>query len=35
VQFVDVEDVLLDYLHGNATRIGVKADGDLALIPSA
>ena len=34
VQIVDVEDVPLAYLPGNATRIRVKAVGDLALIPS-
>jgi N-methylhydantoinase A/oxoprolinase/acetone carboxylase beta subunit len=33
VQIVDVEDVPLAYLPGNATRIRVKAVGDLALIP--
>jgi N-methylhydantoinase A/oxoprolinase/acetone carboxylase beta subunit len=31
VQIVDVEDVPLAYLPGNATRIRVKAVGDLAL----
>jgi N-methylhydantoinase A/oxoprolinase/acetone carboxylase beta subunit len=35
VQIVDVEDVPLAYLPGNATRIRVKAVGDLALIPPA
>jgi N-methylhydantoinase A/oxoprolinase/acetone carboxylase beta subunit len=35
VQIVDVEDVPLAYLPGNATRIRVKAVGDLALIPGA
>jgi N-methylhydantoinase A/oxoprolinase/acetone carboxylase beta subunit len=34
VQIVDVEDVPLAYLPGNATRIRVKAVGDLALAPS-
>ena len=33
VQIVDVEDVPLAYLPGNATRIRVKAVGDLALLP--
>jgi N-methylhydantoinase A/oxoprolinase/acetone carboxylase beta subunit len=33
VQIVDVEDVPLAYLPGNATRIRVKAVGDLALAP--
>jgi N-methylhydantoinase A/oxoprolinase/acetone carboxylase beta subunit len=33
VQIVDVEDVPLAYLPGNATRIRVKAVGDLALVP--
>jgi N-methylhydantoinase A/oxoprolinase/acetone carboxylase beta subunit len=33
VQIVDVEDVPLAYLPGNATRIRVKAVGDLALTP--
>jgi N-methylhydantoinase A/oxoprolinase/acetone carboxylase beta subunit len=32
VQIVDVEDVPLAYLPGNATRIRVKAVGDLALV---
>ena len=31
VQIVDVEDVPLAYLPGNATRVRVKAVGDLAL----
>jgi hypothetical protein len=31
VQIVDVEDVPLAYLPGNATRIRVKAVGDLTL----
>jgi N-methylhydantoinase A/oxoprolinase/acetone carboxylase beta subunit len=31
VQIVDVEDVPLTYLPGNATRIRVKAVGDLTL----
>jgi N-methylhydantoinase A/oxoprolinase/acetone carboxylase beta subunit len=31
IQIVDVEDVPLAYLPGNATRIRVKAVGDLAL----
>jgi N-methylhydantoinase A/oxoprolinase/acetone carboxylase beta subunit len=35
VQIVDVEDVPLAYLPGNATRIRVKAVGDLTLIPRA
>jgi len=35
VQIVDVEDVPLAYLPGNATRIRVKAVGDLALAPAA
>jgi N-methylhydantoinase A/oxoprolinase/acetone carboxylase beta subunit len=35
VQIVDVEDVPLAYLPGNATRIRVKAVGDLALVPPA
>jgi N-methylhydantoinase A/oxoprolinase/acetone carboxylase beta subunit len=35
IQVVDVEDVPLAYLPGNATRIRVKAVGDLALVPSA
>jgi N-methylhydantoinase A/oxoprolinase/acetone carboxylase beta subunit len=35
VQIVDVEDVPLAYLPGNATRIRAKAVGDLALVPSA
>jgi N-methylhydantoinase A/oxoprolinase/acetone carboxylase beta subunit len=35
VQIVDVEDVPLAYLPGNATRIRVKAVGDLALTPRA
>jgi N-methylhydantoinase A/oxoprolinase/acetone carboxylase beta subunit len=35
VQIVDVEDVPLAYLPGNATRIRVKAVGDLALAPRA
>jgi N-methylhydantoinase A/oxoprolinase/acetone carboxylase beta subunit len=35
IQIVDVEDVPLAYLPGNATRIRVKAVGDLALVPSA
>jgi N-methylhydantoinase A/oxoprolinase/acetone carboxylase beta subunit len=35
VQIVDVEDVPLAYLPGNATRIRVKAVGDLALSPRA
>jgi N-methylhydantoinase A/oxoprolinase/acetone carboxylase beta subunit len=35
VQIVDVEDVPLAYLPGNATRIRVKAVGDLALVPRA
>ena len=34
VQIVDVEDVPLAYLPGNATRIRVKAVGDLALAGS-
>jgi len=34
VQIVDVEDVPLAYLPGNATRIRAKAVGDLALLPS-
>jgi N-methylhydantoinase A/oxoprolinase/acetone carboxylase beta subunit len=34
LQIVDVEDVPLAYLPGNATRIRVKAVGDLALIQS-
>ena len=34
VQIVDVEDVPLAYLPGNATRIRVKAVGDLALAQS-
>ena len=33
VQIVDVEDVPLAYLPGNATRIRVKAVGDLTLVP--
>ncbi len=33
IQIVDVEDVPLAYLPGNATRIRVKAVGDLALTP--
>ena len=33
IQIVDVEDVPLAYLPGNATRIRVKAVGDLALDP--
>jgi hypothetical protein len=33
IQIVDVEDVPLAYLPGNATRIRVKAVGDLALVP--
>ncbi len=35
VQIVDVEDVPLAYLPGNATRIRVKAVGDLALAATA
>jgi N-methylhydantoinase A/oxoprolinase/acetone carboxylase beta subunit len=35
IQIVDVEDVPLAYLPGNATRSRVKAVGDLALVPSA
>jgi hypothetical protein len=35
VQIVDVEDIPLAYLPGNATRIRVKAVGDLALAPPA
>jgi N-methylhydantoinase A/oxoprolinase/acetone carboxylase beta subunit len=35
VQIVDVEDVPLAYLPANATRIRVKAVGDLALVPCA
>jgi N-methylhydantoinase A/oxoprolinase/acetone carboxylase beta subunit len=35
IQIVDVEDVPLAYLPGNATRIRVKAVGDLALVPRA
>ena len=35
IQIVDVEDVPLAYLPGNATRIRVKAVGDLALVPSS
>jgi N-methylhydantoinase A/oxoprolinase/acetone carboxylase beta subunit len=35
VQIVDVEDVPLAYLPGNATRIRVKAVGDLTLTPTA
>jgi N-methylhydantoinase A/oxoprolinase/acetone carboxylase beta subunit len=35
VQIVDVEDVPLAYLPGNATRIRVKAVGDLRLTASA
>ena len=35
IQIVDVEDVPLAYLPGNATRIRVKAVGDLRLCPSA
>jgi N-methylhydantoinase A/oxoprolinase/acetone carboxylase beta subunit len=35
IQIVDVEDVPLAYLPGNATRIRVKAAGDLALVPTA
>jgi N-methylhydantoinase A/oxoprolinase/acetone carboxylase beta subunit len=35
VQIVDVEDVPLAYLPGNATRIRVKAVGDLTLVPPA
>jgi N-methylhydantoinase A/oxoprolinase/acetone carboxylase beta subunit len=35
IQIVDVEDVPLAYLPGNATRIRVKAVGDLRLVPSA
>jgi N-methylhydantoinase A/oxoprolinase/acetone carboxylase beta subunit len=35
IQIVDVEDVPLAYLPGNATRIRVKAVGDLALVPTA
>jgi N-methylhydantoinase A/oxoprolinase/acetone carboxylase beta subunit len=35
VQIVDVEDVPLAYLPGNATRIRVKAVGDLTLAPVA
>ena len=31
IQIVDVEDVPLTYLPGNATRIRVKAVGDLTL----
>ena len=31
VQIVDVEDVPLAYLPGNATRVRVKAVGDLSL----
>ena len=31
IQIVDVEDVPLAYLPGNATRIRVKAVGDLTL----
>lgn len=34
VQIVDVEDVPLAYLPGNATRIRVKAVGDLTLVRS-
>jgi N-methylhydantoinase A/oxoprolinase/acetone carboxylase beta subunit len=34
VQIVDVEDVPLAYLPGNATRIRVKAVGDLTLTPA-
>jgi N-methylhydantoinase A/oxoprolinase/acetone carboxylase beta subunit len=34
IQIVDVEDVPLAYLPGNATRIRVKAVGDLALVPT-
>src|SRR5215203_5968345 len=33
IQIVDVEDVPLAYLPGNATRIRAKAVGDLALLP--
>jgi hypothetical protein len=33
IQIVDVDDVPLTYLPGNATRIRVKAVGDLALAP--
>src|SRR3989337_2056740 len=32
VQIVDVEDVPLSYLPGNATRVRVKAVGDLTLV---
>jgi N-methylhydantoinase A/oxoprolinase/acetone carboxylase beta subunit len=32
IAIVDVEDVPLAYLPGNATRIRVKAVGDLALV---
>jgi hypothetical protein len=32
IQIVDVEDVPLSYLPGNATRIRVKAVGDLTLV---
>ncbi|MCC6312563.1 MAG: hydantoinase/oxoprolinase family protein, partial [Thermomicrobiales bacterium] len=35
IQIVDVEDVPLAYLPGNATRIRVKAVGDLSLTKSA
>ncbi|MCC2629100.1 MAG: hydantoinase [Thermomicrobiales bacterium] len=35
VQIVDVEDVPLAYLPGNATRIRVKAVGDITLTPPA
>ncbi|HLU36696.1 MAG TPA: hydantoinase/oxoprolinase family protein [Thermomicrobiales bacterium] len=34
IQIVDVEDVPLAYLPGNATRIRIKAVGDLAMNPS-
>ena len=34
IQIVDVEDVPLAYLPGNATRIRIKAVGDLAMDPS-
>ena len=32
IQIVDVEDIPLAYLPGNATRVRVKAVGDLALV---
>ena len=35
VSIVDIEEVMISYLPGNATRIRVKAAGDLALNSNA